>query len=596
MQYTFLDTAGKVLFLRDDAERAELAHEEMTLNADFPYISGKEIANGQRIYFRTPSTNTPQVYEVRQAKTLEPDAVQQIIAEHICIAELTDEHIDNAEFVKQAIKSVLQSVLKGTLWSVGTVETNPTSDVNISRGSVWQAVLQIRNNFNVYIEPNVTLSDNGTITRKLDVRKTSGTWNGLRLSIDKNLLDPAVTIDDTNVATALFGYGGIEIATEQGQENKEINFSGVVWSKTSDHPAKPKGQKYIEDPDATKNFGRNGRPRYGYYQNTEILDPNILLQKTWEALQACNTPDVSVDGTIADLYRMGYADQPIRLHDIALVEVSPAGFKKQIQIIKFNENLVDPSGSLVTIGSYIPNIIYFEKRTNEEITGSPCGSGGGGGGGGGNRSKQTERQEFETKITANNEMIQLRAYQNDLNDLDNEVKLQEGRITVEHNRITAEVNDRRDADKELSGKITVQANKISLVVEEKNGKYTVNTASIVAGINAQSGSYVKIKADYIDLKGYVTISDLSAEIAKIQDLTVNDVDGNYMYLSDELTANMVTARNSLYVGDESAQWMDATIPSISISQYKNFQTVSGTTLGAIITSFSTFTIHYLGHS
>ena len=596
MQFTFLNPAGGVLFLRDDAETAELTHEELTLNAEFPAVDGKKIETGQRVYFRSPSTNTPQVYEVRNAKTLNPDGVQQIVAEHICISELTDEHIDNKTHENKAVKNVLQSVLSGTLWAVGTVDVNPVSSVEISRGSVWQAVLQIRNNYNVYIEPRVTLSDNGTISRKLDVKSTDGAWHGLRLSIDKNLLDPSVTYDDTNLATALYGYGGTEVAKEQGQENKEINFSGVTWSKTADHPAKPAGQKYLEDPEATRLYGRNGRPRFGYYQNTEIMDANTLLQKTWETLKTCNTPDVSIDGTVEDLYRMGYADEPIRLHDIALVEVSPAGFKKQIQIIRFRENLLDPSGSAVTIGSYIPNIVFIEKKTNEEITGSP---GGGGSGGGGNKSKQTERQEFETKITANNQMIQLRAYQNDLNNLDSDFKKQDAKLTVLADRITAEVKNRQEADKTLSGKITVQANKISLVVKEDHGVYTVDSASIVAGINAQSGSYVKISAKTIDLSGYVMAKNLSSEIASLQTVNMKYVDAVRIdaedYTGSEAAIDKISC-DSFYIEGDGAEWLTVSVPSIGISAYKNFQSVSGTTLGALITSYTTNTIHYLGHT
>ena len=148
-------------------------------------------------------------------------------------------------------------------------------------------------------------------------------------------------------------------------------------------------------------------------------------------------------------------------------------------------------------------------------------------------------------------MIKLRAYQNDLDDLDNEVKLQEGMIEVTASRITAEVTDRREADKELSGKITVQADritaevkraqkaentlsgkidvqadKISLVVTEKNGIFTVNSASIVMGINAQTGSYIKLRADKIDLSGYVTATDLAATNAVISNLVSGSTTAN----------------------------------------------------------------------
>jgi hypothetical protein len=358
------------------------------------------------------------------------------------------------------------------------------------------------------------------------------------LSIDKNFLSPVVTYDDSEVVTALYGYGGTTVPTQEGEEQKEITFADVVWGKTDAHPAKPAGQTYLEDPAATAAFGRNGRARFGYYQNTGIDDPATLLQKTWEALQNSSKPAISIEGTVVDLRRMGYADEPLVLHDIALVEVLPAGYVDKLQIIRCTVDLLDPSQTTVTIGAYIPNIIYIERGQIESITGKR-----GGGGGGGNKSKQSERSEYETEILKNNRMIQLRAYQNDLDDLDNQVKIQEASITVEHNRITAEVTDRRNADNvlnsritqtannitlevnrareaegKLSGRISVNADKVGLVVEEKDGKNVVKAASIVAGINDQDGSYVKIQANKINLSGYVTTSDLQATNATISNL------------------------------------------------------------------------------
>lgn len=460
MQFVFINMAGETLFIRDDAERAIWTQEEMTLEAEFTYLDNKRISIGQRIYFKDPSTGTPQIYEVKQANTHEPDHYQSIIAENICISELSDEHLDNKEITNKSAKSALQTVLSGTLWSVGTVGVNPTSSVDISRGSVWQAVLQIKDNWGVYIEPRVSLNSDGTITRRLDIISTDGVWNGVRLSIDKNMLDPSVIYDDSEVATALYGYGGTIIAEEQGKDDTEVNFANVVWSSTSEHPAKPSGQKYIEDPEATVAFGRNGRARFGFFQNTDITDPELLLQKTWETLKTTSKPSISIEGTVADLYRMGYADQPLKLHDIALVEVLPAGYKDQIQIIRMATDLLDPSATTLTIGAYIPNIVYIERKTNENVTGSR-------GGGGGNKSKQTERSEYETAIEKSNRKISLRAYQNDLDDLDNEVKLQEARIDVEHDRITMEVTDRRNADGVLSSKITQTATEIRAEVKNE---------------------------------------------------------------------------------------------------------------------------------
>jgi phage minor structural protein len=502
MQFVFLDMANQTLFTRDDAERAEWSLEEKTINLDFPFLSDKVISTGQRVYFKDPSTSEPQIYEIKTAKTLQPDAYQQVTAEHICISELTDCHMDAQEVTDTTCRTALNGVLSGTQWQVGNVSVNPVGTVDLPRGSVWQAVLDIQNNYNVYIVPRLTFSG-GTIGRYLDITSTAGEWNGIRLSIDKNFLDPSVTYDDTELATALFGYGGTINGTTATEPDREVDFSEVVWTATADHPAKPYGQKYIEDPAATRAYGRNGRARYGYYQNSDIEDPETLLQKTWEALKNVSTPAISIEGTVADLYRMGYADQPIRLHDIALVEVLPAGFKKELQIIRATVDLLDPSETVVTIGAYIPNIIYIDRDTNENATGVR--------GGGRNTNKTTTSwQEFRTQVTylENGTGLRFQAVQNDINHQEEEIAIQSGRIDVAYNRIDVEVTDRREADNQLTGRITVQANRINLVVEGTGSNAKIRAARIVAAINSDGTSETIIDADKVRITGNTTINDV----------------------------------------------------------------------------------------
>ena len=534
--FTFLDMKGNTLFVRDDAERASWTQEEMTLDLEFPRLEDKIISIGQRIFFKDPSTGDHQIYEVKQARTLEPDHYQTVTAEHICISELTDEFTDNAEIDDLTAKAALQQVLQGTLWSVGNVAVNPVSSGDITRGSVWQAVLEITTNWNVYIVPRVTLGADGTITRKLDILSTDGVWNGLRLSVDKNMLDPSVIFDDSEVVTALYGFGGTTTPTKKGEEEKEITFADLAWQKTSEHPAKPKGQTYLEDPTATAEYGRNGRPRFGFYQNTDIEDPEILLEKTWETLKRDSKPDISVEGTVADLYRLGYADTPIKLHDIALVEVLPAGYKERIQIIRMTTDLLDPSATTLTIGAYIPNIVYIERQTNEEATG-------GRGGGGGNKSKQTVRSEYETALLKNNRMIMMRAYQNDVDDMDNEIKRQDAKITVEAGRITQEVSARKDVDEwiieDYGSKITQLATSVSIEIEN-----ATETSKIVAGINSQTGSYVQIQARTINLTGYTTITKFNALSGTVDGILSAGTFGSNRITSAQINATSLLAASN----------------------------------------------------
>ena len=335
MECIFLNAAGQTLFTRTDMESGHWVQQEKSVNADFPFVPDKKIEIGQRIAFRDPATDIIEVFEIRNVVNTEPDHYQQITAEHIAVSELSDEHINTKEITDKTAAQALATVLTGTLWSVGTNTASGTQSADISRGSVWNAVITIQQNWNVYIIPRVVISSAGAITgRYLDVMPAQGTFRGVRLSVRKNLLDPAVTYDDTEVLTALYGYGGNVDVTVSGQDDRteELTIASVAWTATAEHPAKPSGQTYLEWPEKTAIYGRNGRPRFGYYQNGNINDASLLLQKTWEALKKTADPKISIAGTCADLHRLGYKDQPLRLHDTAIVEIEETGevFSKEI--------------------------------------------------------------------------------------------------------------------------------------------------------------------------------------------------------------------------------------------------------------------------
>lgn len=477
--FTFLKN-GSVVFVRSDDEQAEWTQEELNLVCTFPYDAKKVIERGMTVLFQDPATDAYQAYEIRNCTGYAAEGYQQFISEDIVISELTDCHIaDEIELTDLTITQALNTVLPGTGWNVGTVASGiPVSSGNIGRGNVWQAVCDIRNNWNVHILTRVTVDASGITGRFIDVIRPEGTWRGLRIAVNKNLDDPCIQYDDTELYTALYAYGA-SYTEGEGDKRKtlERNITGVSWQKTADHPAKPAGQNYIEDPEKTALFGRNGKPRFGYYQNGSIDDPEILLQKAWESLQQCSVPKVSATGTVTDLKRLGFPDVPVRLYDQVIFEIEPFGLILYKQIIQLTVDLHDPQKTMPNIGDYIPNIIYYNRRTDDDATG------GGRGRGGGTRSKK-KQGEFETDIIANERNINLNARQlNEHGDIlrqagmfidpitgvliyaeDNENNIG-SMFHVQSDKINAEVKARKDGEVALESSITETANQILLKVD-----------------------------------------------------------------------------------------------------------------------------------
>ena len=507
----FLNAAGTTLFTRSDMETGHWVQEEMSVNATFPYNPEKVIERGQRIAFRDPATDVLQVFEIRSVSTYEPDAYQQITAEHIAISELQDEHIDHGEITSKTASQALSAVLAGTLWSVGTNTASGTQSADIARGSVWQAVCTIKQNWNVYITPRVVISSAGVITgRYLDIAPAGGTWNGLRLSIRKNMYDPVVTYNDEDVLTALYGYGGTVEVTHSGSDDTEaeLTFADQVWTATSEHPAKPSGQTYLEWPEKTALYGRNGRPRFGYYQNANIKDPAVLLQKTWEALKRTCDPKISISGTCADLHRLGYADEPLTLHSMALVEVEETGESFYKEVIRLEVDLVDPDGSRPDIGDYIPNIVYISRETNERASGR------GGGGGRGQTNAEAEQSDTFAEFEKSNSMI-------------------------------------------------------GMVVGTRNGGYYVKAGEIALAINetGEPGSYEStayITADHINISGTSTAYTLAGAL---------HVDAQGKLIIDN-AGGMYVERTEQGVTSQFGVWDQGNLTGLTIAQLVNGETTA----------------------
>lgn len=560
MDYIFFNNSGVVLFVRNDIEMGQWTQEEYTVNMTFPYVPGKVIAEGQRVAFRDPATDGLEYFEIRNVQNTNPDGFQQFTAEHIVIAELTYEHINTTEITNQTPAQALSTVLTGTLWAVGNSAVSAVNSVDISRGDVWQAVKAIEANYNVYITPRVVVNAAGLITgRYLDITDAQNpVFRGVRLSIDANMLDDSVIYDDSDVYTAMYGYGGsVDVPQTGGQQDttEELTFKDVVWTATAEHPAKPAGQTYIEDPAKTALYGHSGRPRFGYYQNSNIKDANTLLQKTWETLQN-SKPKISISGTVVDYYRLGYGGQPVRLHDKAIVDVSPTGEVFFLQVIRNTVDLVDPTATRPEIGDYIPNIIYINRQTNERATG------GGGGGRHGQTNIEHEDGEFFTEF----------------------IKTQQ---------------------------------KIGMVVGTYNGGYKIRGGEITLAINDDGGTTAKLDADTIDIDGLVealvTYNLKTATLYATNTLTVEGetsfangvtcIDGSGLDAGyadvDDLTTGTLTVGSG--TGAHSASWQTATLHSVSVSSehaylYGNANLeITGRAVGRIVLSHGTSTIHYLGY-
>ena len=118
-----------------------------------------------------------------------------------------------------------------------------------------------------------------------------------------------------------------------------------------------------------------------------------------------------------------------------------------------------------------------------------------------------------------------------------------GRIDVQADRITQEVTRATQAEGQLSGQIDILAGEVILKVDA-NG----NIAAVELGADPSEGTNITIKADNIDLSGYVTITSLNTPGSvtidggnlKAGTVIADEVRADWVYAGD-INANQIKA-------------------------------------------------------
>ena len=595
--FVFFSMADAPLFVRDDPESATWSVDQLSLQATFPYDPAKEITRGMRIGFQYDSVW--QVFEIRKVRNYEPGHYQEITAEHIAVSELTDEVYESEETTDETAANTLSPALTNTLWEIGTNTDNTEQSMDANIGNVWSMVRDIENDFNVIISPRVTMGASGITGRYLDIAPNVGTWRGVRLSLEKNADEVGVTWDDTDVATALYAYGAEE-------DDEKLTFAEVEWTATADHPAKPLGQTYLEDPTAKALYGRNGRNRWSWYQNANIKDAEVLLEKTWETLQTINAPKVTVNCLVRDLYRLGYKDELIKLHDKVIVDISPEGKTLTLDVIKLDIDLLDPTATRPTIGAYIPNIVYIDRSIDEKS--------GGGGGGHGQNKKEVELTEFNTRINANGVAINLEAYQRAYEDgqLSDSLLNAWASINLKSNQITSLVTG-TGAQLDSDGNLIVDQQGNPIFTTTGAGLYSkieqnataitlkVSKGDVSTQLAVECGN-VTISGGNLVVDGYVTATAFDGLEAEFDNLVTGVTEASW------IKTGLLTVSGSLAVGANGSFFLSGTrcfptsktivtgvtvtMPTINLSAQHNFgyfnasNVLIGTETGMVITSYS----------
>mgnify|MGYP001239102601 CR=1 FL=1 len=316
------------------------------------------------------------VRETEEKRTSDDRVRKFVYCKDAAIPELNDSPVERISYESATPLQVLNDVLKNSRYQPGIVDSFEPKPFNIEMTNAMQAIQQMIETWGGEIRFRVQVSGNKIAFRYVDFLTRRGRITGKRFEYRKDIQEIIRRVNTKNLKTAIYPLGK-SIKNDDGTEEK-LTIADVEWSTANGDPVdKPKGQKWIGDPDALEKWGYLNEDgtrshRFGFWENTEIEDPVVLIQAGWDYLQnsGITEPQVSYELSVLTLEKLsGYEHEAVRLGDT--VYVIDRGFKKPIEIearvIEIERDLDKPKNSRIVLGNFVETFIQSVDQVRQDV-------------------------------------------------------------------------------------------------------------------------------------------------------------------------------------------------------------------------------------
>lgn len=278
------------------------------------------------------------------------DELTTLIGVQSGIEELRKSPVYDKRPQNASARDVITDLLASTNWLVRFVgETTPHS-TNFYYTSVFDALKKVCEVWDLEMQFFVEMNGNHIGGRYIDFKRRIGEAVGKRVVYGHNALQILQEVERTNIFTALIGRGkGEETGDGYG---RKITFEDVVWSTTQGKPVnKPKGQKYLELPSMTRQYGIKNvdgsmRPKIGFVDFSEEENPEVLIERTYGALVDAARPQLTLKTSsvylkgvkIGDTIRVVRHDKKLD-YDTRIFEITFNRLNNQSSDIKLGDRI-----------------------------------------------------------------------------------------------------------------------------------------------------------------------------------------------------------------------------------------------------------------
>lgn len=316
------------------------------------------------------------VREAEEKRTSDDRVRKFVYCKDAAIPELNDAPVERVSFDSATPLLVLQEILKNSRYQIGIVDSFEPKPFHLEMTNAMYAINQMIDTWGGEIRFRVQVSGSKIAFRYVDFLTRRGRVTGKRFEYRKDIQEIIRKVNTKNLKTAIYPIGK-SIRNDDGTE-EPLTIEDVEWSVANGDPIdKPKGQKWIGDPNALERWGYLNADgtrshRFGFYENNDIEDPEELIQAGWKYLQESGIlePEVSYELTVLTLERLsGYEHEAVRLGDT--VYVIDRGFKKPIvieaRVIEIERDLDKPKNSRIVLGNFTRTILNTVEQVRNDV-------------------------------------------------------------------------------------------------------------------------------------------------------------------------------------------------------------------------------------
>lgn len=261
-------------------------------------------------------------------------------------------------------------------WVVGTSDVTGNFYMQRTRSTLKEALMDWAQKCGGEIDPEVSVAENGTITRRVNIYKRVGEDRGLTLYDDREITDITRKVQQGDIYTAAYGVGNYVEGSDQA-----LTFADVVWSTANGDPVdKPAGQTYVSLGAAAidqygQNVGGTLVDRCTAY-TIDTADPATLLERTYASLVAQLVDPTAYTIKAADFPSLGIPTSEVGFGDTVGVISTALGLRFRTRCVgkrtdylngqnttyEFNERPYQVVRSISSIGQTASNA---ERIANE---------------------------------------------------------------------------------------------------------------------------------------------------------------------------------------------------------------------------------------